>query len=73
MTANKENIPEDMFEEDSLTYILGYTAHKFKSKYQDLVGNGDTNEWIQAKSFGTLTQPSSILISIGKIIESLGI
>jgi len=71
MTANKEYIPEDMFEEDSLTYILGYTAHKFKSKYQDLVGNGDRNEWIQAKSFGTLTQPSSILISVGKIIESL--
>jgi len=44
MTANKEYIPEDMFEEDSLTYILGYTAHKFKSKHQDLEGNGDTNE-----------------------------
>jgi len=29
------------------------------------------NEWIQAKSFGTLTQLSSILISVGKIIEPL--
>lgn len=27
MAGNNEYIPEDMFEEDSLTYVLGYTLY----------------------------------------------
>lgn len=73
MAAQNEYSPNEIFEDDSLTYMLGYIANKFQHKHPDLVDTNtdNLNDWIRAKSFGTLTQPSTKLISIGKIIEGL--
>jgi len=48
-------------------------ANKFQHKHPDLVDTNTNylNDWINAKSFGTLTQPLTKLISTGRIIEGL--
>lgn len=53
--------------------MLGYIAHKFQHKYPELIDSNtnNLNKWIEAKSFGILTQPSPKFISIGKIVEGL--
>jgi len=73
VAAQNEYSPDEKFEDDSLTYMLGYIANKFQHKHPDLVdtNTNNLNDWIKAKSFGTLTQPSTKLISTGRIIEGL--
>jgi len=70
VAAQNEYSPDEQFEDDSLTYMLGYIANKFQHKHPNLVdtNTNNLNGWIKAKSFSTLTQPSTKLISVGRII-----
>lgn len=59
-----------MFDEDKLTYILGYITHKFRTKYPNLINSSSvTNNRIQDKLFRILIQPFTALLSVGKIVE----
>lgn len=60
---------------ESLKYIAGYVAHRFKNKYSlgtptNNCGNSNTPDWLQSISRGFLMEPSDELLKAAHILDA---